>query len=80
MITRGILRLMEESKEYLEVKRMVEEAKAAGPTYWHSRTPQERLWALELMRQEAYGYDPCAARLQRVLEIVQLTGDDKSVS
>jgi len=69
MITRGILRLMEESKEYVEVKRMIEEAKAVGSAYWHSRTPQERLWALELMRQEAYGYDRATARLQRVLEI-----------
>jgi len=68
---------MEESKEYLEVKRMIEEAKAADPKYWHSRTPQERLWALELMRQEAYGYDPATARLQRVLEIVQLRKEAK---
>ena len=63
---------MEESKEYAEVKRMVEEAKAAGPSYWHSRTPQERLWALELMRQEAYGYNPATASLQRILEIAQV--------
>lgn len=63
---------MEESANYEEVKRMVEEAKAVGPKYWHSRTPQERLWAVELMRQEAYGYDPATATLQRVLEISQL--------
>jgi hypothetical protein len=66
---------MEESKEDLEVKRMIEEAKAAGPKYWHSRTPRERLRALELMRQEAYGYDRATATLQRVLEIVQLKKD-----
>lgn len=72
MITRGILRLMEESKDYAEVEKMVEEAKTAGPTYWHSRTPQERLWALELMRQRFYGYDPATTRIQRVLEIVPL--------
>jgi hypothetical protein len=52
-------------------------AKAAGPKYWHSRTPQERLWALELKRQEAYGYGPATARLQRVLEIVQLRKEAK---
>lgn len=75
MITRGIIHLMEKSKEYLEVKRMIEEAKAAGPKYWHSRTPQERLWALELMRQEAYGYDPRTVKLERVLEIVHLRKD-----
>jgi hypothetical protein len=68
---------MEESEKYVQVKRMVEEAKAVGPKYWHSRTPQESLWALELMRQEAYGYDPATARLQRVLEIVQLRKEAK---
>jgi len=72
VITRGILRFHGESKEYVEVKRMVEEAKAAGPTYWHSRTPQERLWALELMRQEAYGYNPATVSVQRILEIAQV--------
>ena len=71
-MTRGILGLMEESKEYVELKRMVEEAKAVGPAYWHSRTPMERLWALELMRQEAYGYNPATVSVQRILEIAQV--------
>ena len=39
--------------------------------YWLSKTPDERLQALELMRQIVYGYDPATARLQRVLEIAQ---------
>ena len=39
--------------------------------FWHSRTPRERLEALELMRQINYGYDPATARLQRVLEVAQ---------
>lgn len=39
--------------------------------YWLSKTPDERLQALELMRQIIYGYDPATARLQRVLEIAQ---------
>ncbi|HEX8846159.1 MAG TPA: hypothetical protein VF791_16020 [Pyrinomonadaceae bacterium] len=39
--------------------------------YWHSKTPEERLQALELMRQSAYGYDPATARLQRVLEVAE---------
>jgi hypothetical protein len=47
------------------------EGETANRAYWHSRTPQERLAALELMRQKAYGYDPATARLQRVLEITQ---------
>jgi hypothetical protein len=36
--------------------------------YWLSKTPQERLEALELMRQIVYGYDPATTRLQRVFE------------
>jgi hypothetical protein len=40
-------------------------------TYWLSRTPHERLAAVELMRQIIYGYSPSTTRLQRVLEIAQ---------
>jgi len=40
-------------------------------SYWLSRTPYERLEAVELMRQIIYGYDPSVTRLQRVLEITQ---------
>lgn len=50
-----------------------EEADAADKAYWHSKTPQERLEALELMRQINYGYNPTTKRLQRVLEIVEFT-------
>ena len=35
--------------------------------YWRSKTPIERLEALELMRQVVYQYDPVATRLQRIL-------------
>ncbi len=45
--------------------------KSDDKTYWLSKTPQERLAALELMRQINYGYDPTTARLERVLEIVE---------
>jgi hypothetical protein len=41
--------------------------------YWLSKTPYERLQAVELMRQIVYGYDPSTSRLQRVLEIAQRT-------
>ena len=41
--------------------------------YWLSKTPRERLEALERMRQVIYGYDPSSTRLQRVLEITQLS-------
>jgi len=40
--------------------------------YWLSKTPQERLQALELTRQIVYGYDPSSTRLQRVLTITEL--------
>lgn len=40
--------------------------------YWISKTPAERLEALELMRQSAYGYENAATRrLQNILEIVK---------
>jgi hypothetical protein len=43
--------------------------------YWHSKTPQERLEALEFLRIVHYGYDPTTARLQRLLTVAQL-GED----
>jgi hypothetical protein len=40
--------------------------------YWLSKSPAERLEALELMRQMIYGYDPTRTRLQRILTVVSL--------
>lgn len=40
--------------------------------YWFLATPQERLTALETMRQINYGYDPTTTRLQRFFEIAEL--------
>lgn len=39
--------------------------------YWASKTPAERLQAVEFMRQVMYGYDPDTARLQRVFTIAE---------
>jgi len=39
--------------------------------YWRARTPDERLAALELGRQIAYGYNPTARGLSRFFEIVE---------
>jgi hypothetical protein len=39
--------------------------------YWLAKTPDERLEAVEQMRQILYGYDPSTTRLQRVIEIIQ---------
>jgi hypothetical protein len=38
--------------------------------YWRTKTPHERLQALEVTRRILYGYDPATSRLQRVLEVV----------
>jgi hypothetical protein len=45
-------------------------------SYWLSKTPWERLQAVELMRQIIYGYDPSTTRLQRVLEAAQRSRQD----
>ena len=36
--------------------------------YWLTKSPLERLEAVELYRRIAFGYDPFTTRLQRVLE------------
>jgi hypothetical protein len=43
--------------------------------YWLSKSPAERLEAVELMRQMIYGYNPARDRLQRILTVVGL-GED----
>ncbi|MBI2432974.1 MAG: hypothetical protein HYV26_08890 [Candidatus Hydrogenedentes bacterium] len=40
--------------------------------YWLTKTAEERVEAIELMRQALYGYDPARTRLQRVLEVAKL--------
>lgn len=42
--------------------------------YWLTKTPQERLEVVEMLRQLNYGYDPTTARLQRVLTVVEFQG------
>ena len=49
------------------------EAEKADRDYWRSRTPDERLAALELSRQIAYGYDPTTRGLSRFFEVVEFT-------
>jgi hypothetical protein len=41
--------------------------------FWLSKTPYERLDALETLRQIFYGYDPTTLRLQRLFEIAERT-------
>ncbi len=51
-----------------------EEAELEDRTYWHSKTPLERLAAAEQLRQIAYGYDPLTDRIQNTFEYFQLKG------
>ena len=57
-------------KSAFAVVSLLEESDERG--CWLSKTPLERLEALEFMRQVVYGYDPATARLQRVLEVTEL--------
>ena len=41
--------------------------------FWAMKSAEERLIALETMRQIIYGYDPATERLQRIFEVVQRT-------
>jgi hypothetical protein len=42
--------------------------------YWLSKSPYERLEAMELIREIIYGYEPTSARLQRFFEVAELEG------
>ncbi|MBI5351836.1 MAG: hypothetical protein HZB50_04280 [Chloroflexi bacterium] len=49
----------------------LEEADNDEMEFWLSKTPYERLDALETLRQVFYGYNPTTTRLQRVFEITE---------
>jgi hypothetical protein len=40
--------------------------------YWLSKSPYERLQAVELMRRVIYGYKPATIRFQRLFEVAEL--------
>jgi len=61
------------NKEAFVVMSLFEESDEKS--YWFSKTPYERLAAVEFMRQIIYGYDPSTTRLQRVFEITQRSLD-----
>jgi len=42
--------------------------------FWQMATAEDRLAALEFLRQVMYGYDPVTDRVQRVLEVAELEG------
>lgn len=43
--------------------------------YWQQQLPEDRLRALELLRQVMYGYDPATTRLQRVFAVIERVHD-----
>lgn len=45
------------------------EAEEEDRAYWLSLTPQQRLEALEEMRQLNYVYNPASDRIQRTIEV-----------
>ncbi len=53
-----------------------EEADEHDRQFWRSRTPQERMQALEHIRKWAWGYDyeGASSRLQRVVGSAELRG------
>ena len=65
---------MKESDEArLEEIKLAVESGVTDREFWHSRTPEERIWAVELMNRRAFGYDEHSApKFQRVIEIVSL--------
>ncbi len=48
------------------------DANGGDTAYWLTKTPQERLEAMEFLRVVNYGQDATSARLQRVLRVTQL--------
>lgn len=49
----------------------LDEADALDKAYWLTQSFEERLRAMEIMRQITYNYDP-TERLQRVFEVAEL--------
>ena len=51
------------------------EADSADRKYWRSRSPQERMQALEHIRQMAWGYsDESQPAIQRTIKVVKFGG------
>ncbi len=55
--------------EVVDLSRSDDEA-----AFWHGRTGEERLAALEQLRKVFYGYDETAKGLQRILVVAELDG------
>ncbi|MBI1784263.1 hypothetical protein HYR69_03890 [Candidatus Sumerlaeota bacterium] len=58
-------------KSYFKVAKLTDPSDEKE--FWRSKTPAERMAALEHLRRMAYGYDdPDTSRIQRVFEVVKL--------
>jgi len=60
---------MKVDRTRIRVFNSFEERDAADRQYWRDRTPEERLTALESMRQIAYGYNEGDRGLQGFFEV-----------
>ena len=61
-----------EDESFDEIKQAVDNG-VTDKAFWHSRTPQERIWAVLLMNERKYGYDENSMpRIQKVFEVVQM--------
>ena len=49
----------------------VEEQSADYRSYWQTKTPEERIAAIEFLRHTQFGEQAATRRLQRVLEVSQ---------
>ena len=58
-----------------DVFEVVDLHNADDSNYWLSRSPVERIEAIEFMRKVMFGHDRVSERLQRVLTIAELKGD-----
>jgi hypothetical protein len=80
----AILKLVEEIQfpkldgTALSIVSSFDESERQDREYWRSRTPYERLAYMELLQRINYG-PAAAARLQRVLEVVERVGDEVKV-
>jgi hypothetical protein len=66
---------MIEAKIKKNVIEIVNLHEADDSGYFRDRSPLERLEVIEFMRKAMFGHDRVSARLQRVLEIVELKKD-----
>lgn len=67
MQAESLLKTARLDRSVVEVSTLADQADDGA--YWATKTPQERMADLELMRQIVYGYDPATERLQRVGEV-----------